>query len=78
MAVEEKKSMLDRKKFLLSAGAVCLAGVAITSGAGSLLSGCSQAAPAGSGAASWPVAYKKLDPDKAEKDAYDSYQAGHG
>ncbi len=81
MAVEEKKILLDRKKFLKGAGA-SLAGLALMGGVGSLLAGCDQggaAAPTGSESApSWPVAYEKLDPDKAEQLAYDSYQAGHG
>ena len=80
MAVEEKKILLDRKKFLKGAGA-SIAGLALMGGVGSLLSGCAEEtqAPAGDASApSWPVAYKKMDADKAEQLAYDSYQAGHG
>ncbi len=80
MAAEEKKIILNRKKFIKSTG-ISLAGFALLGGVGSLLSGCTQeqAAPAGnSSAPSWPIEYKKLDADKAEQLAYDSYQAGHG
>lgn len=77
---EEKKILIDRKKFLKGAGA-SLAGIALMGGVGSLLTGCAEEAQAPAGnsiAPSWPLEYKKLDPDQAEQIAYDSYRSGHG
>ena len=82
-----KVEELSRRKFLRGAG-TSLAGLALAGGVGILLPGCSQqpatppAQPAAAAeptkAPEWPFTYTKLDPDKAAKLAYDSYQADNG
>jgi hypothetical protein len=81
-----KVEELSRRKFLRGAG-TSLAGLALAGGVGLLLPGCSQqpAPPPAQPAAAeppkapeWPFTYTKLDPDKALKLAYDSYQDDNG
>ena len=78
----EKKKILTREQFIKGS----LAGLVLAGGAGSLLSGCSETADSpptndnnsGIAAAAWPFTYKKLDPDKAEEIAFQSYLDGNG
>lgn len=79
------EKILSRRALLRGAG-YSLAGLAAAGTMGILLPGCSQTAPATPAAPAagdlaekkieavqWPLAYVKLDPDVAEKRAYDAY-----
>ncbi|UNC92772.1 hypothetical protein [Candidatus Contubernalis alkaliaceticus] len=86
----EKKRILTREQFIKGS----LAGLVLVGGAGALLTGCSETAESDSppantnnnnnnnnseiAAAAWPFTYQKLDPDKAEELAFQSYLDGHG
>lgn len=68
---------LTRKDFIKGMG-MTIAGVTVAGGLGGVLTGCSSEASAD--AAPFPYKYTKMDPDAAEKRAYDAYmeQGGWG
>ncbi|MDO9574420.1 MAG: hypothetical protein Q7I94_05435 [Candidatus Contubernalis sp.] len=85
--MSNEKKILTREQFIKGS----IAGLVLAGGAGSLLVGCSETAESDSppanndnnnnseiAAAAWPFTYKKLDPDKAEELAFQSYQDGNG
>lgn len=73
---EEK--VLSRRKLLRGAG-YSLAGLTLAGTVGAFFSGCSDSPTAAEpvnpklNSPTWPLAYVKLDPDVAEKRAYDAY-----
>ncbi len=80
--MKNEKKILTREQFIKGS----LAGLVLAGGAGSLLAGCSETAQSDPtndnnseiAAAAWPFTYKKLDPDKAEELAFQSYMDGNG
>lgn len=91
MSEEKKIKEVSRRKFMVGAGA-SLAAVALTGGLGGLLAGCETkpaattdpgektepTAVAAAASAAWPVAYVKLDPDKAADRGYQAYKEQGG
>ncbi len=73
------EKQITRKSFIKGVGAT-VAGVAVSGGIGSLLTGC--AAPAASADSSappaWPFKYKKLDPAVVEARAFNGYKEKGG
>ncbi len=83
--MSKEKKILTREQFIKGS----IAGLVLAGGAGSLLVGCSETAESDSppanndnnseiAAAAWPFTYQKLDPNKAEELAYQSYLDGNG
>jgi hypothetical protein len=72
---------ISRKEFLKGVGKT-VAGVAVVSTLGSVLSGC--ATPTNTTASSspekpqWPFTYKKMDPEKAAERAFKAYKEKGG
>ena len=70
----EQSSILSRRNFFASAGAF-VAGAAMTATGCTMLSS-SQKAASVEPVPSWPLPYKKLDPEDIRKRAYSAYYKG--
>lgn len=82
MDTQKEVKRISRKDFLKSAGK-SIAGVALISGVGGILTSCANqpatsSEPAEIKAPEWPYTYVKLDGDKVAQRAYDAYKTGLG
>lgn len=75
----QESKQISRKDFLKGVGRT-VAGVAVAGSVGSILTGCSTAAPTASVTErpEWPFKYQKSDPDKAAERAYKGYKEKGG
>jgi len=87
----QKEKQITRKDFLKGVG-VSVAGVAMATGVGGLLTACAEKEPdqntggtnsetAGSGSVgrpTWPFKYAKLDVEKVKERAFDAYKTKGG
>ena len=73
------EKQISRKNFLRGMGTT-IAGVTVLGGMTSVLTGCDEDAQAanGQGEASYPLNYKKVDPDVVADRAYTAYQEQGG
>ncbi len=87
MVAEQKEKQITRKDFLKGVG-VSVAGVAMATGVGGLLTACGEK-ESGSGSADvsgsgsvgkpeWPFKYVKLDVEKVKERAFDAYKTKGG
>ncbi len=73
------EKQITRKNFLKGVGTT-IAGVTVLGGMTSILTGCDEEVQASNdqGDASYPLPYKRVDPDQVAKRAYDGYQEKGG
>ena len=74
-----KEKQITRKNFLKGMGTT-IAGVTVLGGMTSILTGCDEEVQASNdqGEASYPMNYKKVDPDKVADRAYNAYHEQGG